>query len=104
MSSELFEELKSVHLLAFSARVCSLAFLSSGSPFLAICRAVFIHLVLFCVCSYSFLSLVIVLISAVLGLIFLILIRDFSCLLPCFLFPVLFFLAGLHCLLRMSCF
>ncbi len=44
--SEQFAELESVHLLAFWARACSLAFLSSGSPFLSICRAVFIYLVL----------------------------------------------------------
>ena len=31
----------------FSARACSLAFLSSVSPFLTICRAVFIYLILF---------------------------------------------------------
>jgi len=47
LSSEQFAELKSVHLLAFSARACSLAFLSLVSPFLAICRAVFIYLFLF---------------------------------------------------------
>ena len=40
--SEQFAELGSVHLLAFSVRSCSLAFLSSGSLCLAICRAVFI--------------------------------------------------------------
>ena len=45
LSSEQFAELGSVYLLAFSARVCSLAFLSSGSALLAICRAVFIYLV-----------------------------------------------------------
>ena len=37
----------SVHLLAFSARSCSLAFLFLGVPFLAICSAVLIYLVLF---------------------------------------------------------
>ncbi len=37
----------SVHLLAFSAWSCSLAFLFLGVPFLAICSAVFIYLVLF---------------------------------------------------------
>ena len=42
-----FAELGSVQLLAFPARARSLAFLSSVSPFLAICRAVFIYLVLF---------------------------------------------------------
>ena len=46
LSSELFAELGSVHLLAFSARASSLAFLSSVSPFVTICRAVFIYLVL----------------------------------------------------------
>ena len=46
LSSEQFAELGSVHLLAFSARACSLAFVSSGSPFLTMCRAVFIYLVL----------------------------------------------------------
>ena len=47
LSSEQFAELGSVHLLAFSARVCSLSFLSSVSPFFGISRAVFIYLVLF---------------------------------------------------------
>ena len=47
LSSEQFAELGSVHLLAFSARVCSLSFLSSVSPFFGISRAVFICLVLF---------------------------------------------------------
>ena len=47
LSSEQFAELGSVHLLAFSARACSLACLSSVSPFLGICRAVFVYLVLF---------------------------------------------------------
>ena len=42
LSSEQFAEFGSVHLLAFSARACSLAFLFSVSPFLTICRAVFI--------------------------------------------------------------
>ena len=36
-----------VHVYAFSTMSCSLAFLSSEVLFLAICRAVFIHLVLF---------------------------------------------------------
>ena len=48
LSSEQFAELGSVHLLAFSARACFLAFLSSGSPFLTICRAVFVYLVFVC--------------------------------------------------------
>ena len=39
--------LESVHLLTFSGRAYSLAFLFSGVPFLAIFRAVFIYLVLF---------------------------------------------------------
>ena len=47
LSSEQFAELKSVHLLAFSAQVCSLAFLSLGVSFLAISRAVLIYFVLF---------------------------------------------------------
>ena len=34
-------------MLAFSARSCSLAFVSLGVPFLAVCRAVLIYLVLF---------------------------------------------------------
>ena len=41
LSSEQFAELGSVHLLAFSARACSLAFLFSVSPMLTICRAFF---------------------------------------------------------------
>ena len=45
--SEQLAELESVQLLAFSARACSLAFLSLGVPFLAICRAVLIYVVLF---------------------------------------------------------
>ena len=47
LSSEQFAELESVHLLALSARACSLAFLSLAVPFLAICRAVLIYVVLF---------------------------------------------------------
>ena len=47
LSSEQFAELESVHLLAFSARDCSLAFLYLGVSFLAISRAVLIYLVLF---------------------------------------------------------
>ncbi len=64
LSSEQFAELESVHLLAFSARACSLAFLSLGVPFLAICRAVLIYVVFFRLCSQALLSLVILLISA----------------------------------------
>ena len=45
LSPEQFAELRSVHLLAFSVWACSLAFLSSVSPFLIIFRAVFIYLV-----------------------------------------------------------
>ena len=44
--SEQLAELESVQLLAFSARACSLAFLSLGVPFLAICRAVVVFYVL----------------------------------------------------------
>ena len=65
LSSEQFAELGSVHLLAFTARACSLAFLSLGVFFLAICRAVLIYLVPFSVCSKAFLSLVILLILAI---------------------------------------
>ena len=45
LSSEQFAELESVYLLAFSAQACSLACLCSWSPFLAVCRDVFIYLV-----------------------------------------------------------
>ena len=64
LSSEQFAELESVHLLALSARACSLAFLSLAVPFLAICRAVLIYVVFFRLCSQALLSLVILLISA----------------------------------------
>ena len=47
LSSEQFAEFESVHLLAFSAEACSLAFLSLGVSFLAICKAVLIYLDLF---------------------------------------------------------
>ena len=47
LSSGEFAELESVHLLAFSSWACSLAFLSSVSPFLTICRAVFIYFFFF---------------------------------------------------------
>ena len=50
LSSEQFAELGSVHLLAFSDRACSLAFLTSVSPFLTIFGAVFIYFVSFFVC------------------------------------------------------
>ena len=68
LSSEQFAELGSVHLLAFSARACSLTFLSSVSLFLTICRAVFGILSGggWGGGSYAFLSLVIPLISAIL--------------------------------------
>ena len=103
LSSEQFAELGSVQLSAFSARACSLSFLSSVSPFLAICRAVFIYLVLFGGLSlllspfsdsvdfsysegsfFKFFSGIFHAYSTVL-----------------FFFLVLFFLAGLHCLLRL---
>ena len=91
LSSEQFAELESVHLLAFSARACSLAFLSSGSPFLAIYKAVFVYLVLLLFfffflggggrdCSYFFISLVILLISAILRAHFSYFSQGFSCL------------------------
>ena len=47
LSFQQFAEFVSDPLLAFVARACSLAFLSSVYPFLAICRALFIYLVLF---------------------------------------------------------
>ena len=47
LSSEQFAELGSVHLLAFSARAFSLAFLSVGGSFLSISMAILIYLVLF---------------------------------------------------------
>ena len=47
LSSEQFSELESVHLLAVSARACSLTCLSLGVSFLAMCMAVLIYLVLF---------------------------------------------------------
>ena len=47
LSSEQFAQLESVHLLVFSGRACSLAFLSLWVLFLAISWAVLIHLVLF---------------------------------------------------------
>ena len=47
LSSEQFAELESIHLLAFSARACSLTFLSLGLLFLANSKAVLIYLVLF---------------------------------------------------------
>ena len=47
MSSEQFAELGYVNFLAFSARVCSFAFLTLVVLSIAICRAVFVDLVLF---------------------------------------------------------
>ena len=65
LSSEQFAEIGSIHLLPFSAWASSLAFLSSVFLSLAICRAIFIYLVLFSG-SKTFLSLVILLISPIL--------------------------------------
>ena len=101
--SEQFAELGSVHLLAFSARACSLSFLSSVSPFFGICRAVFIYLVLFGGLS-SLLSLFSdsVDFSYSEGSFFLFFSGIFhasSTVLSFFL--LLFFLARRHCLLRM---
>ena len=103
LSSEQFAELGSVHLLAFSARACSLAFLSSVSPFLTICRAVFIYLILL---GGLFLGLslfsdcVDLRYSEVSFFLFFSGIFNASSIMF-FFFLVLFFLAGLHCLLRM---
>ena len=84
LSSEQFAELESVHLLAFSARACSLAFLSSVSPFLAVCRAVLIYLVIF---SGLFLELSVFSDSVDFnyseGSFFNIFLRDFSCIFYC---------------------
>ena len=84
LSSEQFAELESVHLCAFSARACSLAFLSSVSPFLAVCRAVLIYFVLF---SGLFLELSVysdsVDFSYSEGSFFYIFLRDFSCIFHC---------------------
>ena len=84
LSSEQFAELGSVHLLSFSARACSLAFLSSVSPFLAICRAVLIYFVLF---SGLFLELSVFSDSVDFnyyeGSFFNIFLRDFSCIFYC---------------------
>ena len=103
LSSEQFAELGSVQLLAFSARACSLAFVSSESPFLTICRAVFIYLVLF---GWLFLGLSLFSDSVDFSYsedsFFLFFSRNFqvsSAVL--FFFLVLFFLAGLHCLQKM---
>ena len=89
-SSEQFAEVGSVHLLIFSARVCSLAFLSSASPFWTICRAVFVYLVLFRGVVLRPFSLEWFRWFQLLwGLIFLIFLRDFSC-----VFDRAFFLSG----------
>ena len=56
LSSEQFVELGSLRLLAFSARACSLAFLSSRYSFLAICRAIFVYLVVVFLFSFSLFS------------------------------------------------
>ena len=112
LSSEQFAELRAVHLLAFSARACSLAFLSSRSPFLAICRAVFVYLVLFSFFFFffggggGFLGLSLfsdcVDLSCSEGSFFLFFSGIFHASSTVLLFfLVLFFLAGLHCLLRM---
>ena len=47
LSSDQSAELESVHLFAFSAPACCLAFLSLGVSFLAISKAVLVYLVLF---------------------------------------------------------
>ena len=106
LSSEQFAELASVHLLAFSARACSLAFLSSGSPFLAIYKAVFVYLVLFFLGGGGGLFLFLYLFSDSVdfsyseGSFFLFFSGIFH-VSSTVLFFVLFFQAGLHCLLRM---
>ena len=106
-------------MLAFSAGACSLACLSSRSPFLAIDRAVLVHLVLFLFVLFSgsflrwgggggrlllFLSLFSDSVDfSYYGGSFLLFssgIFHASSTVP-FFFLVLFFLAGLHCLLRM---
>ena len=88
--------------LAFSARACSLAFLSLWVSFLAISRAVLIYLVLFSGLSKAFLSLVILFISAFLrpyfsyssqGFFVGLLLPRFFYFFIFFIFMVLFFLA-----------
>ena len=103
LSSKQFAEHWSFHLLAFSARACSLAFLSSVSPFLTFCRAVFIYLVLF---LSLFLGLSLfsdsVEFSYAEGSFFLLFSGIFhASSVVVFFFLVLFVLAGLHCLLRL---
>ena len=103
LSSEQFAELGSVDLLAFSARAFCLACLSSRSPFLAICRAVFVYLVLWGG-LFLFLSLFSdsVDFSYSEGSFFLFFSGIFhASSTVLFFFLVLFLLAGLHCLLRM---
>ena len=96
LSSELFAEFGSVHLLDFSTRACSLAFLS---PFVTIFRAVFIYLVLL---GGLFLGLSLFSDSVDFSYFFLFFSGGFhASSTVVFLFLVLFFLAGLHCLLRM---
>ena len=95
-------------MLAFSAGACSLACLSSRSPFLAIDRAVLVHLVLFLFVLFggSFFwgggAVAFIPLSLYEGsfLLFSSGIFHESSTVP-FFFLVLFFLAGLHCLLRM---
>ena len=89
-------------MLAFSSRACSLAFLSSVSPFLTICRAVFIYIVLF-LSLFSGLSLFSdsVDFSYSEGSFFLFFSGIFhASSTVLFFFLVLFVLVGLHCLLR----
>ena len=105
LSSEQFAELESVQLLAFSARTCTLTFLSSVSPFLTICRAVFIYLVLFWGRLFLGLSLFSDSVDFSYSegsffLFFSVVFHASSFVL--FFFLVLFFLAVLHCLLRMD--
>ena len=101
--SEQFAELGSIHLLAFSARACSSAFLSSRSLCLAICRAVFIYIFLF---RGLFLGLSLfsdsIAFSYSEGSFFLFFTGIFhASSTVLFVFLVLVFLAELYCLLRM---
>ena len=102
LSSEQFAELRSVHLLAFLVRACSLAFPFSGSPFLAICRAVFVYSVLLWFVLIPLSLSWLCWFQLFWGLIFLIFLGIFhASSTVLFFFLVLFFIAGLHCLLRM---
>ena len=103
LSSEQFAELGPVHFFAVSARACSLAFLPSASPFLTIWRAVFIYLVLLGgLCSGLSVFGDSVDLSYSEGTIFLFFSGIFhASSTVVFFFLVLFFLAGLHCFLRM---